>query len=89
MKFLFTSECVSGGHPDKLCDYVSDSILDACLTADPTARVAVETAAKGNMVAILGEVTCEGVINYEQVVRQAIKEIGYDSAEVGLDYRTC
>ena len=89
MKFLFTSECVSGGHPDKLCDYVSDSILDACLTLDPYARVAVETATKGNMVSVLGEVTCKGTVNYEQVIRQACKEIGYDDWDIGLDYKTC
>ncbi len=89
MKYLFTSESVSGGHPDKLCDYVSDSILDACLEVDPNAKVACETASKGNMIMILGEITCAGEVNFEQVVRRAAKEIGYDSWDVGLDYRNC
>jgi len=88
MKFLFTSECVSGGHPDKLCDYVSDSVLDACLKVDPNSLVAIETAAKGNLISILGEVSCNGEVNFEQVIRQAAKYIGYDSIDVGLDYKT-
>lgn len=89
MKYLFTSESVSGGHPDKLCDYVSDSILDACLEIDPNAKVACETASKGNMIMILGEITCAGEVNYEQVVRRAAKELGYDNWDIGLDYRNC
>lgn len=88
MNFLYTSEAVSGGHPDKLCDYVSDSVLDACLTVDPNARVACETATKGNMVMILGEITCDGEVNFEQTVRKACKEIGYDDWEKGFDYKT-
>lgn len=87
MKFLYTSESVSGGHPDKLCDYVSDSVLDACLAVDPNARVACETAVKGNMVMILGEITCNGEVNFEQVVRRACKEIGYDDWDKGFDYK--
>jgi S-adenosylmethionine synthetase len=89
MRYLFTSESVSGGHPDKLCDYVSDSILDACLQIDPDARVACETASKGNMIMILGEISCNGQVNYEQVIRNAAKELGYDSWDIGLDYKTC
>ena len=89
MKYLFTSESVSGGHPDKLCDYVSDSILDACLEIDPDAHVACETATKGNMIMILGEITCAGEVNYEQVVRRAAKELGYDNWDIGLDYKNC
>ena len=89
MKYLFTSESVSGGHPDKLCDYISDSVLDACLEVDPDAKVGCETASKGNMIMILGEVTLKGEVNYEQVVRKAAKEIGYDSWDVGLDYKNC
>ena len=89
MRYLFTSESVSGGHPDKLCDYISDSILDACLEKDPDARVACETASKGNMIMILGEITCNGEVNYEQTIRKAAKELGYDSWDIGLDYKTC
>jgi S-adenosylmethionine synthetase len=89
MKYLFTSESVSGGHPDKLCDYVSDSILDACLEVDPDAKVACETASKGNMIMILGEISCAQPVNYEQVIRKAAKELGYDSWDIGLDYKNC
>lgn len=89
MRYLFTSESVSGGHPDKLCDYVSDSILDACLEQDPDSRVACETASKGNMIMILGEITCKAEINYEQVIRKAAKDLGYTSWDIGLDSKTC
>jgi S-adenosylmethionine synthetase len=88
-KYLFTSESVSGGHPDKLCDYVSDSVLDACLEADPDSKVACETATKGNMIMILGEISCKAEINYEQVIRKAAKELGYESWDIGLDYKNC
>lgn len=89
MKYLFTSESVSGGHPDKLCDYISDSILDACMAADPESKVACETATKGNMIMILGEIACNAEINYEQIIRKAAKEIGYDNWDIGLDYKNC
>ena len=88
-KYLFTSEQVNCGHPDKLCDYVSDSILDAALTIDPTARVAVETVAKNNSITLLGEITCIEELNFERIVRNACKEIGYDSIEKGFDYHNC
>eukprot|EP00455_Lapot_gusevi_P004830 TRINITY_DN11_c0_g1_i1.p1 TRINITY_DN11_c0_g1~~TRINITY_DN11_c0_g1_i1.p1 ORF type:complete len:392 (+),score=170.83 TRINITY_DN11_c0_g1_i1:61-1236(+) len=88
-QFLFTSESVSEGHPDKLCDQVSDAVLDACLAQDPESRVACETCAKTGMVMIFGEITTQARLNYEQVVRDAIKEIGYDDVKKGLDYRTC
>ena len=88
MKFLFTSESISGGHPDKLADYVSDSVLDACLSVDPNARVACETATKGNMVMIFGEISCNADVNLEQVVRTACKEIGYTDWDIGLDYKS-
>jgi len=87
--FLFTSESVNEGHPDKLCDQVSDAVLDACLRGDPNSKVACETCAKTGMVMIFGEITTKAKINYEQVVRDAIAKIGYDDKAKGLDYRTC
>lgn len=88
-EFLFTSESVNEGHPDKLADIVSDSVLDACLSADPDSYVACETATKTNMVMIFGEITTKAKVNYEQVIRNAIKEVGYDDAEKGLDCNMC
>jgi len=87
--YLFTSESVTGGHPDKLCDYISDSVLDACLTQDPNCKVACESCCKGNMVMVFGEITGKVQLSYETVVREAIKEIGYDSVEKGCDYKNC
>jgi S-adenosylmethionine synthetase len=87
--FLFTSESVNEGHPDKLCDQVSDAILDACLKDDPNARVACETAAKTGMIMVFGEITTKSEVNYEQVVRDTLKNIGYDDANKGIDYKTC
>ena len=88
-KFLFTSEQISDGHPDKMCDYISDSILDACLTIDQKARVAVETLVKNNTVVVAGELTLNGNIDIDKVVRNAVKDIGYEDAETGFDYKTC
>ena len=87
--FLFTSEAVTNGHPDKLCDYISDSVLDACLEQDPDSKVACESATKSNLVMVFGEITSKAQLNYEQVVREAIKNIGYDSVEKGIDYKNC
>jgi len=87
--FLFSSESVNEGHPDKICDQVSDAVLDACIREDPTSRVACETCTKTGMVMIFGEITTAATVNYEQVIREALKDIGYDDVAKGLDYRTC
>eukprot|EP00871_Galdieria_phlegrea_P000751 jgi/Galph1/1677/GphlegSOOS_G332.1 len=88
--FLFTSESVNEGHPDKICDQISDAVLDACLERDPLAKVACETATKTGMVMVFGEITVKGAtIDYEKVVRDTLKEIGFDDGKKGLDYNTC
>src|SRR5438445_8444208 len=88
-RYRFTSESVTEGHPDKLCDAVSDSILDAILTQDRNARVACETLAKTGMVVVAGEITTTAVIDYPVIVRKAVKEIGYTSSDMGFDAATC
>ncbi|MFA7349182.1 MAG: methionine adenosyltransferase [Methylotenera sp.] len=87
--YLFTSESVSEGHPDKLADQVSDSILDAILTQDPTARVAAETLANTGLIVLAGEITTTANVDYIKVARDAIKRIGYDNTEYGIDYKGC
>ncbi|MCX4302412.1 MAG: methionine adenosyltransferase [Clostridia bacterium] len=89
MKKLFTSESVTEGHPDKLCDYISDSILDEYLKQDNTSRVACETVASKGLILVTGEITSKGEVDIESVVRNAIKEIGYDNSRTDIDYRTC
>jgi S-adenosylmethionine synthetase len=86
---LFTSESVTEGHPDKICDQISDAVLDACLQQDPTSRVACETATKTGYVMLLGEITTRASINFDDLVRRAIIDIGYDSSEKGLDGNSC
>lgn len=89
MRKLFTSESVTEGHPDKLCDYISDSVLDSYYSQDPNARVACETVAGKGLIVITGEITSIADVDIEQVVRNAIKEVGYDNEQTDMDYRTC
>ncbi|HFC92051.1 MAG TPA: methionine adenosyltransferase [Leucothrix mucor] len=86
---LFTSESVSAGHPDKMCDQVSDAILDAIIAEDPNARVACETMVKTGMVVIAGEITTTAKVDYESIVRETVTDIGYNSSEIGFDGASC
>ncbi len=88
-KVVFTSESVTEGHPDKMCDQISDAILDACLEQDPYSRVACETAVKTGFVLLLGEITTKAQINYDQLVRSVVNGIGYTRAKYGFDGSTC
>jgi len=88
-KYFFTSESVTEGHPDKLCDYISDTILDESLKQDKYSRVAVETFASANQITIAGQITTNATLDVEKIVRDRIKEIGYDNAELDIDYRSC
>ena len=89
LRKLFTSESVSQGHPDKLCDAISDAILDECLRQDPYSRVGCECYATTNHIIIGGEITTKAKVDYRQIARDVIKEIGYDNVRYGLDYKTC
>jgi S-adenosylmethionine synthetase len=87
--YLFTSESVTEGHPDKMCDQISDAILDAIIAGDPNARVACETATTTGLVMVLGEITTETYVDFQAVVRDTVRDIGYTRADYGFDYLTC
>ena len=88
-KNLFTSESVTEGHPDKICDQISDAILDAIIAKDPTARVACETTVTTGIISIMGEITTNAVVDYGTIARETVREIGYDRAKYGFDCDTC
>ena len=88
-KYYFTSESVTEGHPDKLCDTISDAILDECIKQDKNSRVAIETFASGNEITIAGQITSNAKLDIEKLVREKIKEIGFDNSKTDIDYRTC
>lgn len=88
-RYLLTSESVTEGHPDKVCDFISDSILDSCLKQDCESRVAVETFISNGQVVVAGQITSNAIIDIEKIVREKLKEVGYDSAEFNMDYKTC
>src|ERR1700740_2219470 len=88
-KFLFTSESVTEGHPDKIADQVSDAVLDAVLTEDPTGRVACETLVTTGLVMVAGEITTKAVLDYSDIAREVVRDVGYVRAEYGFDADTC
>src|SRR5919109_2076766 len=88
-KTFFTSESVTEGHPDKLCDQISDGVLDAILSQDPVARVACETATTTGLVLVAGEITTSAWVDMPAIVRKTIEQVGYINADYGFDYRTC
>ena len=87
--YLFTSESVTEGHPDKMCDQISDAILDAIIREDPGARVACEAATTTGLVLVLGEISTDTYVDFQAVVRDTVREIGYTKAEYGFDFLTC
>lgn len=87
--FLFTSESVAQGHPDKIADQISDAILDACLLGDPNSKVACETLVSSGLVVVAGEITTKAQVNYQEIIRETISDIGYDDSSLGFDYRSC
>jgi S-adenosylmethionine synthetase len=87
--FLFTSESVSEGHPDKVADQISDAVLDALLTQDKYSRVGAETLCNTGLVVLAGEITSKAVVDFHQITRDTIKEIGYDNSDYGIDYKGC
>ena len=88
-KYLFTSESVTEGHPDKICDKISDAILDELLRQDPESRVACETCCTTGLVMVMGEITTKAVVDYQKIVRETVREIGYDRAKYGFDCDSC
>ena len=87
-KRLFTSESVTEGHPDKICDQISDAVLDALMKQDPNSRVACETSITTGLVLVMGEITTSGYVDIQKIVRETIREIGYDRAKYGFDCDT-
>ena len=88
-RFLFTSESVTEGHPDKICDQISDAVLDAIMAQDPMGRVACETCCTTGMVLVMGEITTAANVDYQKIVRDTVAEIGYTNADYGFDANTC
>ena len=89
MNYYFTSESVSEGHPDKICDQISDAVVDKALETDPYSRVAIETFIKDDLIVIGGEITTETKLDYETIARETLTEIGYTKKEYGIDANTC
>ena len=88
-KHLFTSESVTEGHPDKICDQISDAILDDLIRQDPRSRVACETLVTNGLVFIAGEITTQGYADFQKIIRETVRDIGYTRADYGFDYQTC
>lgn len=88
-RYFLTSESVTEGHPDKVADLISDSILDSCLEQDKNSRVAIETMLSNNKVTVAGQITSNAIINIEYIVRRTLKQVDYTDKEINMDYRTC
>src|SRR4029079_16689568 len=88
-KLLFTSESVTEGHPDKLCDQISDAVLDAIFARDPFGRVACETSTTTGLILVFGEITTDSYVDIQQIVRDTVQTVGYTRAKYGFDYSTC